>query len=46
LKPGIQRLGDGVATWLDRSAAAGNGVVPLAAARAWRYLKAEITAEQ
>lgn len=43
LKPGIQRLGDGVATWLDRSAAAGNGVVPLAAARAWRYLKAEIT---
>jgi DNA (cytosine-5)-methyltransferase 1 len=39
LKPGIHRLGDGVATWLDRSAAAGNGVVPLAAARAWRMLK-------
>lgn len=39
LKPGVQRLGDGMATWLDRSAAAGNGVVPLAAARAWRYLK-------
>lgn len=42
LKPGIHRLGDGVATWLDRSAAAGNGVVPLAAARAWRMLKGEL----
>lgn len=39
LEPCIQRLDDGVATWLDRYAAAGNGVVPLAAARAWRYLK-------
>ena len=42
LKPGVQRLDDGLASWLDRSAAAGNGVVPLAAARAWRYLKAEV----
>lgn len=42
LKPSLQRLDDGVATWLDRSAAAGNGVVPLAAARAWRMLKAEL----
>lgn len=41
LKPSLQRLDDGVATWLDRSAAAGNGVVPLAAARAWRMLKEE-----
>lgn len=35
LEPGIQRLADGVATRLDRSAAAGNGVVPLAAASAF-----------
>lgn len=41
LEPGIQRLADGVATWLDRTSAAGNGVVPLAAARAWRMLRAE-----
>jgi hypothetical protein len=33
-----------VATGLDRSAAAGNGVVPLAAARAWRMLKAAVMA--
>jgi DNA (cytosine-5)-methyltransferase 1 len=44
LKPSLQRLDDGVATWLDRSAAAGNGVVPLAAARAWRMLKQELMA--
>lgn len=42
LKPGVQRLDDGLASWLDRSAAAGNGVVPLAAARAWRCLKGEL----
>lgn len=42
LEPGIQRLDDGLAPWLDRSSAAGNGVVPLAAARAWRSLKAEL----
>lgn len=44
LKPSLQRLDDGVATWLDRSAAAGNGVVPLAAASAWRMLRAELGA--
>ena len=44
LKPSLQRLDDGVATWLDRSAAAGNGVVPLAAARAWRMLRQELGA--
>lgn len=44
LKPSLQRLDDGVATWLDRSSAAGNGVVPLAAARAWRMLRAELEA--
>ena len=44
LKPSLQRLDDGLASWLDRTAAAGNGVVPLAAARAWRYLRAELLA--
>lgn len=44
LKPSLQRLDDGVATWLDRSAAAGNGVCPMAAARAWRMLRAELEA--
>lgn len=42
LKPAVQRLGDGVASGLDRTAAAGNGVVPLAAARAWRMLKVHV----
>lgn len=42
LKPGLHRLDDGLASWLDRSAAAGNGVVPMAAARAWRFLRAEM----
>ena len=42
LKPSLQRLDDGVATWLDRSAAAGNGVVPMAAARAWRMMRGEL----
>jgi len=39
LEPSVQRLADGLATRLDRTAAAGNGVVPLAAARAWRMLR-------
>ncbi len=39
IKPCIQRLDHGVATWMDRTAAAGNGVVPMAAARAWIMLK-------
>jgi len=42
LQPCIQRLDDGMACRLDRSAAAGNGVVPMAAARAWRDLRAEL----
>ena len=45
LKPAIHRLDDGLASWLDRSAAAGNGVVSLAAARAWRHLKANLARE-
>ncbi len=44
LKPCIQRLDHGVATWMDRTAAAGNGVVPMAAARAWIVLKAALLA--
>lgn len=41
LQPEILRLDHGVADRLDRSDAAGNGVVSLAAAHAWRTLKAE-----
>jgi len=37
-QPVLHRLDDGLAFALDRSSAAGNGVVPLAAARAWRML--------
>lgn len=44
LEPSLHRLDDGLASWLDRSAAAGNGVVPLAAARAWRMLRDQIQA--
>ena len=40
LQPCLYGLADGVASWVDRSAAAGNGVVSLAAAYAWRTLKA------
>ena len=39
-KPELFGLGDGVADRLDRARAAGNGVCPLAAARAWRTLRA------
>lgn len=42
LKPSLQRLDDGLAHGLDRSAAAGNGVVPMAAARAFKVLKKEL----
>ncbi len=42
LKPCLQRLADGVAFGMDRSAIAGNGVVPMAAARAYRMLKEEL----
>lgn len=41
-EPLLHRLDHGLALGMDRSAAAGNGVVPLAAARAWRMLKAEL----
>lgn len=42
LKPGIYRPVDGLACGLDRSAAAGNGVVPMAAARAFVEMKKEL----
>ena len=40
LQPELFGLDDGVADRLDRTRAAGNGVCPLAAANAWRTLKA------
>jgi DNA (cytosine-5)-methyltransferase 1 len=40
LQPELFGLDDGLAHWVERSHAAGNGVVPLAAAYAWRTLKA------
>lgn len=42
LKPCLYRPADGLAHGLDRSAAAGNGVVPMAAARAYLDLKQEL----
>lgn len=42
LKPCVHGLDDGVALGLDRSAAAGNGVVPMAAARAFLDLQQEL----
>jgi len=41
LEPGLYPLDHGVANWLERSAGAGNGVVPLVAAYARRTLLAE-----
>lgn len=40
IQPCLFRVGDGMAHRLDRHHAIGNGVVPLAAAYAWRTLKA------
>jgi DNA (cytosine-5)-methyltransferase 1 len=42
LKPCLHGLDDGVAFGLDRTSSAGNGVVPLAAAHAYRTLRAEL----
>jgi DNA (cytosine-5)-methyltransferase 1 len=44
LKPSLYRPVDGLAFGLDRSAAAGNGVVAVAAARAWLDLRAALRA--
>jgi DNA (cytosine-5)-methyltransferase 1 len=43
LKPCLYRPDDGLAHGLDRSAAAGNGVVPMAAARAFEELLKEVS---
>lgn len=45
LQPAILRMGDGLADRLERTRAAGNGVCSLAAAIAWRTLKAAHCAE-
>lgn len=37
-QPVLHRLDNGLAHRLDRCSAAGNGVVPMAAARAWEWL--------
>ncbi len=42
LKPCVHGLDDGLAFGMDRSAAAGNGVVPLAAAHAYCTLRAQL----
>lgn len=44
LKPELRRVDDGLAERVDRCRAAGNGVVPLAAAVAFRSLKARLMA--
>lgn len=38
-QPAVLRADDGLADWMDRTRAAGNGVCSLAAARAWAVLK-------
>ncbi len=38
LKPTVHRMADGMANWVDRLRACGNGVVPLVAAYAFRIL--------
>lgn len=42
LKPALRRGDDGMAGWMERSHAIGNGVCSLAAAYAWRTLKARL----
>jgi DNA (cytosine-5)-methyltransferase 1 len=42
LKPAIRRVADGVAYRMDRIETAGNGVVPVVAARAWLGLEARL----
>lgn len=43
-EPTIHRVDDGVAHWMDRLRATGNGVVPQQAARAWGVLWQELLA--
>jgi DNA (cytosine-5)-methyltransferase 1 len=42
LEPCLHGLADGMATRMERTAAAGNGVVPLAAAHAWQDLRGKL----
>lgn len=41
---GLGRVADGVADWMDRQDASGNGQIPAVAAKAWRTLHAQLTA--
>ncbi len=43
-EPGVRGMADGVADRVDRLRACGNGVVPAAAANAWRNLYAALAA--
>jgi len=40
---GVGRMADGVADWLDRQDATGNGQIPAVAAKAWRTLHAQLS---
>ena len=39
---GLGRVADGVADWMDRQDATGNGQIPAVAAKAWRILHAQL----
>ncbi len=41
---GLGRVADGVADWMDRQDATGNGQIPAVAAKAWQTLHAQLTA--
>jgi DNA (cytosine-5)-methyltransferase 1 len=42
MRPRLRRMDDGVADWVDRLGAAGNGQVPAVAALAWQILDAQL----
>ena len=46
MRPRLRRMDDGVADWVDRLGAAGNGQVPAVAALAWKILDAQLTANR
>ena len=43
-QPVLHRLDDGMAYRMDRTSAGGNGLVPMAEARAWEWLREELLA--
>ncbi len=45
-EPGLDRMVDGVANWMDRIRAIGNGQVPGVAAEAWRQLSKRLSVKQ